>query len=57
MSGSFWKTKEAREKCIVKTTQWTKTMTRRNNDLCALERMRHSVNAEQPMAGPESIDY
>ena len=31
-------------------TQWTKTMTRRNNDLFALERMRHSVNAEQPMA-------
>ena len=37
-------------------TQWTKTMTRRNNDLVALERMRHSVNAEQPMAVPESIE-
>ena len=37
-------------------TQWTKTMTRRNNDLFALERMRHSVNAEQPMAVPESTE-
>ena len=37
-------------------TQWTKTMTRRNNDLVALERMRHSVNSEQPMAVPESIE-
>ena len=34
-------------------TQWTKTMTRRN---FALERMRHSVNAEQPMAVPESTE-
>ena len=34
-------------------TQWTKTMARRNNDLFALERMRHSVKAEQPMAVPE----
>ena len=31
-------------------TQWTKTMTKRNNDLFALERMQHFVNAEQPMA-------
>ncbi|KAL5488604.1 hypothetical protein EMCRGX_G017573 [Ephydatia muelleri] len=37
-------------------TQWTKTMTRQNNDLFALERMRHSVNAEQPMAVPESTE-
>ncbi|KAL5469197.1 hypothetical protein EMCRGX_G030420 [Ephydatia muelleri] len=37
-------------------TQWTKTMTRRNNDLFALERMWHSVNAEQPMAVPESTE-
>ena len=35
-------------------TQWSKTMTRRKSDLFALERMRHSVNAEQPMAVPES---
>ena len=31
-------------------------MTRRNNDLFALERIRHSVNAEQPMAVPESAE-
>ena len=31
-------------------TQWNKTMTKRNNDLFALERMQHFVNAEQPMA-------
>ena len=37
-------------------TQWTKTMTRQNNDLFALERMWHSVNAEQPMAVPESTE-
>ena len=34
-------------------TRWTKTMTRQNNDLF---RMRHSVNAEQPMAVPESTE-
>ena len=38
------------------TTQWTKTMTRQNNDLFALERMWHSVNAEQPMNVPESTE-
>ena len=37
-------------------TRWTKTMTRRNNDLFALVRMWHSVNAEQPMAVPESTE-
>ena len=31
-------------------------MTRQNNDLFALERMRHSVNAKQPMAVPESTE-
>ena len=34
----------------------TKTMTRRNNDLVALDRMRHSVHAEQPMSVPESTE-
>ena len=37
-------------------TRWTKTMTRRNNDLLALVRMWHSVNAEQPMAVPGSTE-
>ena len=33
-----------------------KQLSRRNNDLFPLERMRHSVNAEQPMAVPESTE-
>ena len=37
-------------------TKWTKSMTRQNNDLFALERMCHSVNSEQPMAVPESTE-
>ena len=59
MSGSVWKDQRGERKMYCQDhvdTQWTKTTTRQNNDLFALERMRHSVNTEQPMAVPESIE-